>query len=83
MELIFSRSAFRQLSSLEKNVQKRIAEKLDFYLSQKDPVKFAEKLRDSYFGEWRFRIGDHRVIFDVEDDKIIVLKIGHRRNVYR
>jgi len=83
MELIFSRSAFRQLSSLEKTVQKRIVEKLDFYLSQKKPVKFAEKLRDSYLGEWRFRIGEYRIIFDVENNKIIILKIGHRRNIYR
>jgi len=35
------------------------------------------------FGTYRFRIGDYRVIFDIEDDQIIVLRIGHRREVYR
>jgi mRNA interferase RelE/StbE len=71
------------LSKLEKSVRQRIVEKLNFYLLQKDPLKFAEKLTDSHFGEWRFRIGEYRVIFDIDEDKIIILKIGHRENIYK
>jgi len=83
MKLFFSGSAFRQLSKLEKKTQQRIIEKLDFYLSQKDPLKFAEKLVDSRFGEWRFRIGEYRVIFDTDKDRLIILKIGHREDIYK
>ena len=83
MRVIFTRSAFRQFQKLSCNVQKRIDEKLCFYLDQKDPLQFAELLRDSRFGNWRFRIGDYRVLFDVEGNKIIVLKIGHRRDIYK
>ena len=34
---------------------------------------------------WRIRVGDYRIIYDVEDDKrkVVVLQIGHRRDVYR
>jgi len=83
MKLIFSRIAFKQLSRLAPDIQNRINGKLDFYISQKDPLDFAEKLNDYEFGEWRFRIGDYRAIFDVDGDKIIILKVGHRKNIYK
>ncbi len=62
MKLIFSEIAFKQLSKLAPDIQNRINGKLDFYLAQKDPLYFAEKLNDYEFGEWRFRIGDYRAI---------------------
>jgi mRNA interferase RelE/StbE len=36
-------------------------------------------------GEWRIRVGDYRIVYDIEDRKlvILVLRIGHRREVYR
>jgi mRNA interferase RelE/StbE len=34
-------------------------------------------------GSYRFRIGDYRVIFDVEGANLIVLRVGHRREIYR
>ena len=79
MKLIFARLAFHQFQKLERSVQKRIDEKLRFYISQKNPLQFAESIKDPRFGDWKFRIGDYRVLFDVEGDKIIVLKVGHRR----
>jgi len=83
MRLIFTRLAFSQFRKLERNAQKKIVKKLRFYLSQKDPLKFAEPLKDFRFGNWRFRIGDYRVLFDVEKNKIIILKIGHRKDIYK
>jgi len=83
MKLIFSGIAFKQLSKLAPDIQNRINGKLDFYLSQKDPLDFAEKLNDYGFGEWRFRIGNYRVVFDVDGDKIIILKVGHRKDIYK
>lgn len=83
MKIIFSENAFRQLLKLERIVQKRINSKLDFYLSQNNPLDFAERLTDYKFGDWRFRIGDYRILFDAEKDKIIILKIGHRKDSYK
>jgi mRNA interferase RelE/StbE len=34
-------------------------------------------------GPYRFRIGDYRVIFDLVDDEIVVLRVGHRREIYK
>jgi mRNA interferase RelE/StbE len=83
METVFTHSAFRQLKKLDKKIQKRIIKKLKFFASQKNPLQFAEPLRDRRFGQFRFRIGDYRVIFDVEKEKIIILKVGHRKDIYR
>ncbi len=38
---------------------------------------------NSSLGSYRFRIGDFRVIFDIEKDEIVVLRVGHRREIYR
>jgi len=83
MKIRFAKAAFRQLSRLERHIQKRITEKLDYYCSQDEPLNFAERLTDHRFGEWRFRIGEYRVLFDVEADEIVVLAVGHRREIYR
>lgn len=83
MKIIFSENAFRQISKFDKKTQKRISDKLDFYLSQNDPLEFAEHLTDHQFGDWRFRVGEYRVLFDVEKNTIILLKIGHRKEIYK
>ncbi|MDO8429769.1 MAG: type II toxin-antitoxin system RelE/ParE family toxin [bacterium] len=82
MQVFYTEKAAKQLAALPKLIQKRIAQKMRFYVSQNNLLKFAEKLTDYYEGEYRFRIGDYRVIFDVDKDKIIILKIGHRKDVY-
>lgn len=83
MDFIFSRQALRDLRKLDKQTQKRIVDKLEFIASSSSPLNFAEKLIDSTFGEWRFRIGDYRAIFDVKEKQIVILKIGHRKEIYR
>jgi mRNA interferase RelE/StbE len=83
MEVVFTRSAFRQFKKLDRKIQKRIDKKLRFFVSQKNPLQFAEPLKDPRFGHFRFRIGDYRIIFDVEKEKIIILKVGHRKEIYR
>jgi mRNA interferase RelE/StbE len=36
-----------------------------------------------YKGTYRFRIGDYRVIFDIYDENIAILRIGHRKSIYK
>jgi len=38
---------------------------------------------DPALGTYRFRIGDYRVIFDIEGNEVVVLRVGHRREIYR
>lgn len=78
----YSHRAARQFAKLPRAVQLRIAEKMRFYASQEDPLQFAEHLTDYREGEYRFRVGDYRLAFDVDNDKIIILKVGRRDQMY-
>jgi mRNA interferase RelE/StbE len=62
-------------------IKERVREALLRYES--DPLRHAEKLTQSKLGSYRFRIGDYRVIFDLEGEEIVVLRVGHRREIYK
>lgn len=82
--LIFTPTAVKDLHKLPKAVQKRIGIKLQFYINQKDPMTYAVPLIGSpKAGHYRFRVGDYRVVFDKQGNKLIILYIEHRRDVYR
>ena len=83
MKYYFKSSAFRDLRKLPKEIQRKIIKKLDYFTSSSEPLNFAEPLRDFQFGNWRFRIGDYRVLFDVEKDTVVILKVGHRKDIYK
>ncbi|MBU0930231.1 MAG: type II toxin-antitoxin system RelE/ParE family toxin [Nanoarchaeota archaeon] len=79
-EIIFSDKAKKQLEKLERSVQERI-------------IKALERIRirpDSYISKlvgdpgYKFRVGDYRLIIDVNKERlqILVIKVGHRKNVY-
>lgn len=75
--------AAKDIDKLSPKVRERILRKLKFYSLQENSLKYAEKIKDSTFGEYKFRIGDYRAIFDIEDNKVVILKIGHRRDIYK
>ena len=85
-KLLLTKKAKNDFSSLEKIIQKRIAKKLRFYISDENPLEHAKKLRNSKLGEYRFRIGDYRAIFDVDKEGnitlLIILRVKHRKDVY-
>ncbi|MBA2631537.1 MAG: type II toxin-antitoxin system RelE/ParE family toxin [Chloroflexi bacterium] len=78
----FLRSAARVLSKLDPRVRRRIARRIDRLME--DPRGDAVKLRGAD-DVWRARAGDYRILYQVEDDRllILVIRIGHRRDVYR
>ena len=80
-KLTYTRRAGRDIEKLNPVTQKRIKKKLELY--QSNPLKFAEKLTSSELGTYRFRIGDYRVIFDIDGGNIVILRVGHRREIYR
>ncbi|WP_410503017.1 type II toxin-antitoxin system RelE/ParE family toxin [Exiguobacterium acetylicum] len=50
-----------------------------------DPRSHGKGLVSNHSGEWCYRIGDYRLITDIQDEKVIILilEIGHRRDVYK
>lgn len=82
MKIYYSYKAQDDFEKLSRDVQERIAKKMRFYASQKDPLKFAEHLVDSREGEFRFRVGDWRLFFDAKNNKVFILRIKHRSRAY-
>jgi mRNA interferase RelE/StbE len=79
--LVYTRKAVRDIGRLDAAVKKRIGATL---LRFKDnPLQYAEHLTDPELGGYRFRIGDYRIIFDIEGNDIIVLRAGHRKEIYK
>lgn len=81
MNVIFSPGAWRQWKKLSTEVQDRLRLKLLKYAS--DPLRFATKLHEPAIGQYRFRIGEYRVIFDLHRGELVVLAVGHRKEIYR
>ncbi len=79
--LVYTRRAQRDIKKLEADTKERIGKALLRF--SEEPLRFAEKLSDPILGEYRFRIGDYRVIFDIEQNEIVVLRVGHRREIYK
>lgn len=79
-EVIWSDSAIRELKKLDRSVARRIFEKVGEL--EENPHRFVQKLVNSPY--YRLRVGDRRVILDIQGDvlRILVLKVGHRESVY-
>jgi mRNA interferase RelE/StbE len=80
-KIVFTKRAMRDISKLEPEIKEKLGDALRRY--GKDPLNYARKMIDPSLGSYRFRIGDYRVIFDIEGDEIIVLRVGHRKEIYR
>ena len=78
--------AERALLKLDKTVRERI---FRFFRERvepsDDPAALAERLTGALRGLWRFRVGDYRVICDIQKEVqiVAVLEVGHRSHVYR
>ena len=82
----FQKSAAKQLRALDQTVQRRILRYLrERVLAADDPRKFGKALRGDKGDLWRYRVGDYRIICGLEDELllILVIEVGHRREIYR
>ena len=83
----FEDAALKELAKLDKPVARRILAFLRERVAVlDDPRSVGEALKGSKLGEfWKYRVGDYRVIANIEDGalRVLVLKVGNRREVYR
>jgi len=80
-KIVFTKRAVRDISKLEPEIKEKLGDALRRY--GKDPLNYARKMIDPSLGSYRFRIGDYRVIFDIVGDEIVVLRVGHHKEIYR
>ena len=79
--LLYTRRAVQDIDGLDIVVKKRLAKKLEAL--RRDPLGLAKKLIDPKAGQYRYRVGDYRVVFDMHGASIVVLRVGHRSEIYR
>jgi mRNA interferase RelE/StbE len=81
-----SRTAERQIKKLDKVTQTAIVRFLrERVMPADNPRQWGKPLQGEKRGLWRYRVGDYRLICDIQDERIvvIVLEVGHRKDVYR
>jgi mRNA interferase RelE/StbE len=75
-------TAERQLRKFDPQVRRRVQAAIDLLAQDPRPPKAIQLIGGS--GEWRVRTGNYRIIYDIQDDDLIVLvlRLGHRREIY-
>ncbi len=84
-KVIFTERAKKQLKKLDKHIAALIIGWLEKNIQNcENPRLHGKGLVENKSGHWRYRIGDYRVICEIQDKEIIVLvlEVGHRREIY-
>ncbi len=75
----------KEFKKLDKYTQKMLKNWIVNHLVDcEDPRAFGKGLTANRAGQWRYRIGDYRLICDIQDEELIILAltVGHRREIY-
>ncbi len=77
----WSNKAKKSLRKLPPNIQNRIKEAVDNLANESKPLGCKKLVGNT---SYRIRVGNYRIIYDIEDDVLIItiIKIGHRKDVY-
>lgn len=82
----YSKRAQRQIRKQDRQIQRLLFAWIDKHLDGiKDPRQHGKGLIGDRSNEWRYRIGDYRLICDIRDDELIILALefGHRKDIYK
>ena len=78
----FKQSVYKDLIKIDKSIATIILDKIETELAEK--VDQYPALKGKFAGLRKYRVGDYRVIFSViEDDTVLILRVAHRKQVYR
>ena len=82
--MVYSKTASRDLNTLNPRLALRILNKLEWFLSTPNPLNFAKPLIGMLPATHRFRIGNYRAIIEAKPEKgeIWILSIKHRKEIY-
>jgi mRNA interferase RelE/StbE len=80
-KISFKKSVARDLKKIDKDQAMKILNKIEHELPEK--AETFPALSGKFSGLRKFRVGDYRVIFSIIGDTVLVLRISHRREVYR
>ena len=81
--LVYKKPAAKEIQKLPLQVRKRLKLKLEWFIAKEDPISFSKALTKPSDAQYRFRVGSYRILFDVDENRIIILHVQHRRDVYK
>jgi mRNA interferase RelE/StbE len=84
-QIKFSKTADKSLRKLDRTVAAKILDELEEVSNLNNPRSRGKGLKHNLGGLWRYRVGDYRIICDIEDEVLVVLvvDVSHRRDVYK
>ncbi|MDE7291063.1 MAG: type II toxin-antitoxin system RelE/ParE family toxin [Treponemataceae bacterium] len=84
MKVVYLAKPRKQLAKLDNSVKKRILDYMDEVASLSDPRSKGKMLVGNLSGFWRYRVGDYRLICRIHDEEleILVVEVGHRKEIY-
>ncbi|UZJ23660.1 type II toxin-antitoxin system RelE/ParE family toxin [Rhodococcus antarcticus] len=76
-------AAARQMRKFDPQVRRQMQAALELLSSDPRPPAATQLVGGA--GEWRVRTGDYRIVYEIEDEEllVLVLRVGHRREIYR
>ena len=79
---LYTQEAAKQIRGLDKSVKKRVEQAILRLCSQPESGK---RLKGVLAGRWSYRVGDWRILYKIQKYEllILILTVGHRREVYR
>ncbi len=83
MQIQITATALKDIKKLDSVTAKRLRKKLIAIQHSPDPLATAKKLTSPFDGQFRYRIGDFRVVCELAQQTLYILRVQHRREVYR
>ena len=80
-QILYTKTAFNDIQKLDIVVKKKLKKKIEEFAA--NPFIHAKKLINSTIGLYRWRAGNYRTVFDIKGKSIIILRVGHRREIYK
>ena len=85
-KVVFTDRAKKQIKKLDRSVAALIIGWIERNLENcENPRIYGKNLIANKSGQWRYRIGDYRIICEIQDEEItiLVLEVGHRKSIYQ
>ena len=82
-KLVYKKTAVKGIQKLTPPIKKRLKLKLEFFIKQDKPLDFAKALTKPADAQYRFRVGNYRILFDIEGNNLVILYLQHRKDVYK
>ncbi|MCA9362081.1 type II toxin-antitoxin system mRNA interferase toxin, RelE/StbE family [Candidatus Kaiserbacteria bacterium] len=87
VSVLYTQQSLKELRAIDQSTAGRIIKKISSNAAMTDPLTRAKALQGNFSGMYRYRIGDYRAVFIIDEDNIITLitivTIKHRKDVYR